>query len=122
MPVTKTEKFEVKGNERFTNAFIAYVFGFVGGIPLILMKDTDEFTKIHAAYSSVVGFFFWIAFMGAWHMYPGYPEFGWALYVLALWYVYAVFGAWKMVRGELYSIPVIDGLAKKLISALASAV
>jgi len=107
---------------RLSDAFIAYVFGFAGGIPLLLMKDTDELTKLHAAYSSVMGFFFWIAFMGAWHMYPGYPEFGWALYVVALWYVYALFGAYKLLKGEAYRIPLIDGLAKKLIKALAPAV
>jgi uncharacterized membrane protein len=107
---------------RFRDAFIAYVFGFVGGIPLLLMKDTDELTKLHAAYSSVMGFFFWIAFMGAWHMYPGYPEFGWSLYVLALWYLYAAFGMWKMLRGETYRIPGIEGLAKKLIKAISPAV
>ena len=107
---------------RLSDAFIAYVFGFVGGIPLILMKDTDELTKLHAAYSSVVGFFFWIAFMGAWHMNPDYPHFGSALYVWGAWYIYALFGAYKLLKGEAYRIPLIDGLAKKLINALASAV
>jgi len=107
---------------RPSDAFIAYVFGFVGGIPLLLMKDTDELTKTHAAYSSVVGFFFWVAFMGAWHMYPGYPEFGWSLYVVALWYVYALFGIRKMLRSEKYRIPGIEGLTKKLIEALSPAV
>jgi len=109
-------------SEKFSDVFITYVFGFVGAIPVMLMKDTSEFLRKHAAYSSVVGFFFWVAFMGAWHMYPGYPDFGWSLYVLALWYVYAAFGMWKALKGELYRIPVIENLSIKLMSVIARAV
>ncbi|WP_297506558.1 hypothetical protein [Thermococcus sp.] len=111
--------------ERFTNAFIAYIMGFVGGVPLILMKDTDEFTKIHAAYSSVMGFFAWLAFMALWHMpmvNPNYPHFGPALYVAYAWFVYAIFGMYTYMKGKLYRIPGIEGMAKGLIRALSNAV
>ena len=124
MPVTKTETLEVRDMGRFTDAFIAYIMGFVGGIPMILMKDTDELTKMHAAYSSVMGFFAWLAFMALWHMPVNrvYPHFGPAMYVVYAWLAYAIFGMYNYIRGKTYRIPVIDGLAKKLINALASAV
>ncbi|WP_297416610.1 hypothetical protein [Thermococcus sp.] len=122
MPVTKTEGVEVTEMGNFTDAFIAYIMGFVGGIPILLMKDSSEFMRKHAAYSSVMGFFAWLAFMGAWHMNPGYPHFGPAMYVVYTWLVYAAFGIWKAVRGETYRIPVIDGMAEKLIKAIEPAV
>ncbi|ASJ03685.1 hypothetical protein A3L09_01495 [Thermococcus profundus] len=108
----------------FANAFIAYIMGFVGGIPLILMKDTDEFTKKHAAYSSVLGFFAWLAFMAVWHMPVNkvYPHFGPAIYVVYAWLIYALFGIYTYMRGRLYRIPGIDGLAEKLIKGLSNAV
>ncbi|WP_297500387.1 hypothetical protein [Thermococcus sp.] len=124
MPVTKTERVGVKGVEKFTNAFIAYIMGFVGGVPLILMKDTDEFTKLHAAYSSVMGFFAWLAFMALWHMPVNkvYPHFGPALYVVYAWLVYAAFGMYTYIRGKVYRVPGIDRMAKGLIRALSNAV
>ncbi|NJF24211.1 hypothetical protein E3E29_00780 [Thermococcus sp. Bubb.Bath] len=107
-----------------TNAFIAYIMGFVGGVPLILMKDTDEFTKKHAAYSSVMGFFAWLAFMAVWHM-PvnrSYPHFGPAMYIVYAWLIYAAFGMYTYLHGRLYRIPGIDSLAEKLIKGLSNAV
>ena len=115
---------EVGNVKGFTNAFIAYIMGFVGGIPLILMKDTDEFTKMHAAYSSVMGFFAWLAFMAVWHMPVNrvYPHFGPAMYVVYAWLVYAAFGMYTYMRGKLYRIPLVDRMAKGLIRGLANAV
>ncbi|MDV3103884.1 hypothetical protein [Thermococcus waiotapuensis] len=124
MSVTKTEGVGTKGTGRVTNAFIAYIFGFVGGVPLILMKDTDEFTRVHAAYSSVMGFFAWLAFMAVWHMPVNrvYPNFGPAMYVVYAWLIYAAFGMYTYLRGRTYRIPVIDRMAKGLIRALSNAV
>ncbi|MBP1912093.1 hypothetical protein [Thermococcus stetteri] len=125
MHPVKTQNREVSDVRSFTNAFIAYVFGFVGGIPLILMKDTDEFTKKHAAYSSVMGFFAWLAFMALWHMpmvNPNYPHFGPAIYVAYAWFLYALFGIYTYMSGRLYRIPGIEGLAEKLIKGLSNAV
>ncbi|WP_456365755.1 hypothetical protein [Thermococcus sp.] len=125
MPLTRTESAGVKGTERFTNAFIAYIMGFVGGVPLLLMKDTDDFTKLHAAYSSVMGFFAWLVFMALWHMpmvNPNYPHFGPALYVAYAWLIYALFGMYTFMRGKTYSIPGVDWMAKGLIRALSNAV
>jgi len=115
---------EVGNVKGFTNAFIAYIMGFVGGIPLILMKDTDEFTKMHAAYSSVMGFFAWLAFMAVWHMPVNrvYPHFGPAMYVVYAWLVYAAFGMYTYMKGKLYRIPLVDRMAKGLIRGLANAV
>ncbi|WP_297462520.1 hypothetical protein [Thermococcus sp.] len=124
MPVTKTERAKINEAERFTNAFIAYIMGFVGGIPLLLMKDTDEFTRIHAAYSSVMGFFAWLTFMAVWHMPVNrvYPHFGPAMYVVYAWLLYAAFGMYSYMRGRTYRIPFVDRLAKGLIRALSHAV
>jgi uncharacterized membrane protein len=113
---------EVSEMRSFTNAFIAYIMGFVGGVPLILMEDTDEFTKKHAAYSSVLGFFTWLAFMAVWHMSKAYPHFGPAMYVAYAWFIYALFGMYTYMKGKLYRIPGIDGLAEKLIKGLSNAV
>jgi uncharacterized membrane protein len=124
MHSVKTQTREVEDMRSFTNAFIAYIMGFVGGIPLILMKDTDEFTKKHAAYSSVMGFFAWLAFMAVWHMPVNkvYPHFGPAIYVAYAWFAYALFGMYAYMKGKLYRIPGIDGLAEKLIKGLSNAV
>ncbi len=124
MPVTKTKTVGVKEMGNFTDAFIAYTMGFVGGIPILLMKDSSEFMRKHAAYSSVMGFFAWLAFMALWHMPVNteYPHFGPAMYVVYAWLLYAAFGIWKAVRGELYRIPIIDGMAEKLIKAIEPAV
>ncbi|WP_456369185.1 hypothetical protein [Thermococcus sp.] len=115
---------KVIGMRSFTNAFIAYVFGFVGGIPLLLMKDTDEFTKKHAAYSSVLGFFAWLIFMAVWHMPVNreYPRFGPAMYVVYAWFAYALYGMYAYMKGKLYRIPVIENLSEKLIKGLSNAI
>jgi len=124
MPVMKTESVGVNEVGKVSNAFIAYIMGFVGGIPLILMKDTDDFTKLHAAYSSVMGFFAWLAFMALWHMPVNteYPHFGPAMYVVYVWLLYAAFGMYTYLKGRTYRIPGIEGLAKGLIRALSNAV
>ncbi len=124
MPVTETKRLEVNNLGSFTDAFIAYIMGFVGGIPILLMKDSNDFMRKHAAYSSVMGFFAWLAFMALWHMpiNTEYPHFGPAMYVVYAWLAYAAFGIWKAVRGELYRIPVIERIAEKLIKAIAPAV
>ena len=124
MPVTRSENMGVNEVGRISNAFIAYIMGFVGGIPLILMKDTEDFTKLHAAYSSVMGFFAWLAFMALWHMPVNteYPHFGPAMYVVYAWLVYAAFGMYTYMKGRTYRIPGIEGLAKGLIRALSNAV
>jgi len=125
MSLTKTKSSEVMGVGKFSNAFIAYIMGFVGGVPLLLMKDTDEFTRLHAAYSSVMGFFAWLVFMALWHMpmvNPSYPHFGPALYVAYAWFIYALFGMYTFMKGKTYSIPGIDRMAKGLIRALSNAV
>ncbi len=124
MPVTETKRLEVNDLGSFTDAFIAYIMGFVGGIPILLMKDSNDFMRKHAAYSSVMGFFAWLAFMALWHMpiNTEYPHFGPAMYVVYAWLAYAAFGIWKAVRGELYRIPVIEQIAEKLIKAIAPAV
>jgi uncharacterized membrane protein len=125
MHPVETKTPEVIGVKSFTNAFIAYIMGFVGGVPLILMKDTDEFTKLHAAYSSVVGFFAWLVFMAVWHMpmvNPNYPHFGPAMYIVYAWLIYATFGMYSYMKDRLYRIPGIDWMAKGLIKGLANAV
>ena len=124
MPVTRTESVGVNEVGKVSNAFIAYIMGFVGGIPLILMKETDDFTKLHAAYSSVMGFFAWLAFMALWHMPVNteYPHFGPAMYVVYVWLLYAAFGMYTYLKGRTYRIPGIEGLAKGLIRALSNAV
>lgn len=124
MPVMKTESVGVNEVGKVSNAFIAYIMGFVGGIPLILMKETDDFTKLHAAYSSVMGFFAWLAFMALWHMPVNteYPHFGPAMYVVYVWLLYAAFGMYTYLKGRTYRIPGIEGLAKGLIRALSNAV
>ena len=124
MQVIKTESVGVNEVGKVSNAFIAYIMGFVGGIPLILMKETDDFTKLHAAYSSVMGFFAWLAFMALWHMPVNteYPHFGPAMYVVYVWLLYAAFGMYTYLKGRTYRIPGIEGLAKGLIRALSNAV
>lgn len=96
-------------------AIIAYVFGWIGGlIVLIGMKDSERNTKLHAAQSIVISVGYWILTL-AYRVMPIYIPFFtkglWVIYILAI-----IIGIVKANNEENPEIPVVGSIAKSIFS------
>lgn len=97
-------------NEK-TKGVIAYLFGWIGGLIILLgYKDSEKQTKLHAAQAIVLSIVymilnFAIAFM------PVIRDFSWVL--STGYFVIAIIGAVKANKLEEYNLPIITDLASK---------
>lgn len=103
-----SEKSGVVIRDRNTTAAIAYVFGWVSGLLLMLLSK-DEYVKFHAAQSLVI--------FGLVTAVVKVPFVGWALapflaiVAFVLWLVLII----KAYKGEKWEAPLFGGWAKWLL-------
>lgn len=90
---------------------IAYLFGCIGGLTIILgYKNSEEQTKLHAAQSIVLSIAY-IILNTAISFIPVVNKFSWIL--STAYFIIAVVGAVKANKLEEYKLPVITDLANK---------
>lgn len=96
-------------------SIVAYVFGWIGGlIVLVGMKDSERNTKIHAAQSIVISVGYWLitviySFLPI--TIPFFSKALWVIYILAM-----IFGIVKANNEEDPELPVIGNIAKSIFS------
>lgn len=97
-------------NEK-TKGVIAYLFGWLGGLIILLgYKDSEEQTKLHAAQAIVLSVAYIILNM-AMSFIPVAKDFSWILSTAYL--ALAIIGIVKANKLEEYNLPVITDLANK---------
>ncbi|MDO5555451.1 MAG: DUF4870 domain-containing protein [Clostridia bacterium] len=100
-------------NEK-TKGVIAYLFGWVGGLIILLgYKDSQKETKVHAAQAIVLSvaymiISFAIAFI------PVVNKISWIL--SPLYFVLAIIGCVKAYNLQEYNLPIISEQAKKIFA------
>lgn len=94
-------------------AIIAYLFGWIGGlIVLIGMKDSERNTKIHAAQSIVISLGYWLLTVAYRFIPVTIPFFTtalWIIYVLAI-----IMGIVRANNEQDPELPVIGNIAKSI--------
>lgn len=94
-----------------TKGVIAYIFGWLGGLIILLgYKDSEKGTKVHAAQAIVLSIAYMILSIVIGFV-PIINKFGGLLGILYL--VLVIIGAVKANKLEEYELPVISDLAKK---------
>ncbi len=98
-------------NEK-TKSVIAYLFGIIGGIIILVMKDTEKNTRIHASQSITIFLIFYIIKF----LYPfipfGIPYFE---YILTAFYLITIVtGMVKACNSNNPDIPIIGNIAKNI--------
>lgn len=95
-------------------AALAYVFGLVSGIAVLLIEKHDRYVRFHATQSVLT--FGAVAFL--WVLVPTVPIIGDLRIVLGLFWmgVACLWGLllWKALQGEAYRLPYIGDLAASL--------
>lgn len=94
-----------------TKGVIAYLFGWLGGLIILLgYKDSEEQTKLHAAQAIVLSVVY-IVLNTAISFIPVVKDFAGILSIA--YFVIAIIGAVKANKLEEYNLPVITELANK---------
>lgn len=96
-------------NNEKIKSVVAYIFGIIGGLIILLMKDTEKNTRIHAAQSIVIflGYYIinviysWIPFV--------IPHF--ELVLMAVYIMVVIVGIIKVANSSEPEIPIVGGLA-----------
>lgn len=97
-------------NEK-TKGVIAYLFGWIGGLIVLLgFKDSSKETKTHAAQAIVLSIAY-IVISFAISFVPYLNKLSWIL--SPAYFVLAIIGCVKAYKEQEYNIPVISDLAKK---------
>lgn len=97
-------------NEEKTKSVIAYIFGLISGLIILLMKDTEERTKIHAAQSITLFLAYYILKFAYGFIPFGIPYFEYI--ITAVYLVAVIIGIVKACNDADPEIPVIGNLAK----------
>ncbi len=95
---------------------LAYLFGFVTGIILLLIEKKSEFVRFHAMQSTITFIAIFVVNLVFGHI----PFIGWiissivGLIGLILW----LLGMYMAYRGELYKFPVVGDIAESQLKKL----
>lgn len=99
-------------NNQKTKSVIAYIFGLIGGLIVLLMKDSEETTKIHAAQSITIFLMYYILKFVIRFLPLQIPYIS---HILNLLYIIAILvGIVKACNGNEPEIPVIGNIAKSV--------
>ena len=99
-------------NNEKTKSVIAYIFGIIGGLIILLMKDTEKNTRIHAAQSITICLSYYILNM-AYNFIPfGIPFFEYAL--TGIYFVAIISGIVKACNDNVPELPFIGDLAENI--------
>lgn len=99
-------------NDEKTKSVLAYIFGLISGLIILLMKDTEEKTRIHAAQSITIFFAYYIIKFAYGFIPFGIPYFEYIL--TAVYLVAIVTGIVKACNSDEPEIPVIGNIAKNI--------
>lgn len=97
-------------NAEKTKAVISYIFGIFSGLIILLMKDTEEKTRIHAAQSITIFLVYYIIKFAYAFISFDIPYFEYIL--IAVYLITIVTGIVKACNGGEPEIPVIGNIAK----------
>ncbi len=99
-------------NNEKTKSVLAYIFGIIGGVIVLVMKDTEKNTKIHAAQSITIFLAYYIIKF-VYNFIPfGIPYFK---YILSALYLIAIIvGIVKACNEDEPDIPIIGDIAKSI--------
>ena len=99
-------------NEK-TKSILAYVFGWIGGLIILLaIKDNERNTKFHAAQAVVIGLGYMLIKLAYNYIPIVIPFFStalWGIYIVAV-----IMGIVKANKEEDPELPVIGGIAKAI--------
>ena len=98
-------------NEK-TKSVIAYIFGIISGVIILVMKETEQKTSIHAAQSITICLSYYILNIGYKFIPFGIPFFNYAL--TGIYFVAIIYGIVKACKDEEPELPVIGDLAKNI--------
>ena len=99
-------------NNEKTKSVIAYIFGIIGGVVILLMKDTEQKTRIHAAQAITICLGYYILKIGYNFIPFGIPFFEYAL--TGIYFVLIAYGIVKACKDDEPELPVIGDLAKNI--------
>ena len=100
-------------NNEKTKAVLAYIFGLIGGIVVLIIKDTEQRTKICAAQSITMSLLFYILqFASSFIPFSSILPIGFILNVLYL--VAIIVGIVKACGDDNPEIPIIGNLAMSI--------
>ena len=98
-------------NEK-TKGVIAYLFGWIGGLIILLgYKDSEQRTKIHAAQSIVLSIAYCIISFAI-NFVPYINKLSWVL--SPIYFIIVIIGAVKAYHDEDFTIPIITEQATKI--------
>lgn len=100
-------------NEK-TKAIVSYIFGFIGGLVILLMKDTERNTRFHAAQSITISILVFIINVAYAFIPFTIPMFSTVLYGAQM--VFIILGAVKAYKEEEPELPFIGNIAKSIFS------
>ncbi len=97
---------------------IAYFFGLISGILLLVIEKDNEFVRFHAAQSSVVSIAV-IVLSVVISMIAWIPIIGWLIALLSIFVYLAIFILWLYLmfmafKGDMYRLPVLAEYADQL--------
>jgi len=95
-------------------AAVAYVFGWISGLALLLMERDNRFVRFHAMQSTIV----FAALSFAWFLCFSVPFLGWLISIFvippvsALLWLLLIF---KAYQGERFKLPMVGDMAERNI-------
>ncbi len=97
---------------------IAYLFGLISGIIILVIEKDNKFVRFHAAQSTVLSMAI-IVFSIVIMMVGWIPIIGWLIALLSIFVYLAIFLLWiflmyKAFSGEMYRLPMLADYADKL--------
>ena len=98
-------------NEK-AKSVLAYIFGFIGGIIILLVKGTEKRTRIHAAQSITISIFYFLLNVAYGFLPINIPYFQLAIYGVYL--AATILGIIKVCKNEEPELPIIGDLAKNI--------
>lgn len=99
-------------NKQKTRAIIAYIFSFIGGLIVLLMKDSERNTKIHAAQSITTFIAYYIIKFG--YAVTPFTVPGFEYILSGMYLIIILIGIIKAYNDDAPEIPVIGDLATSI--------
>lgn len=99
-------------NNQKTKSVVAYIFGLIGGLIVLMMKDSERNTKIHAAQSITIFIAYYIIKFAYTFIPFNIPYFRYIL--SAIYIVCMVVGIVKACNEDSPEIPVIGDIATSI--------
>ncbi|KXA94056.1 hypothetical protein AKJ65_05550 [candidate division MSBL1 archaeon SCGC-AAA259E19] len=100
------------GLEENIEGALAYLFGFLSGIALLLVEEKSRFVRFHALQSTIIFIGLFVVSFVMWFIPPIWFIIG--LIGLVVWLV----GMIKAYQGELYKFPVVGEIAEEQLQKM----